>query len=150
LSAGATPSPWLIDIVFHGIRPIRRNDVPDPKLAPFGRPKYISLETFKKNGQGVKTPVWFVLYNDALYVYTEADSWKVKRIRNNPRVRVAACNVRGSVKGPWLDATASIVEGDERLAADRLLDRKYFLKVIFNFLSRINRHKRAMIKIEAA
>jgi PPOX class probable F420-dependent enzyme len=98
----------------------------------------------------VKTPVWFVLHNDAFYVYTEADSWKVKRIRNNPQVRVAACNVRGEVRGPWLDATASIVEGSERLAADRLLDRKYFLKALFNFLSRINRHKRAMIKIEAA
>ena len=123
--------------------------MPDPKLAQFGGEKYISLETFKKNGQGVKTPVWFVLHNDALYAYTEADSWKVKRIRNNARVRVAVCNVRGQVKGSWLDATASIVEGNERLAADRLLDRKYFLKVIFNFLSRINRHKRAMIKIEA-
>jgi hypothetical protein len=54
------------------------------------------------------------------------------------------------VKGQWLDATASIVEGDERIAADRRLDRKYFLKVVFNFLSRINRHKRAMIKIEVA
>ena len=63
--------------------------MPDPKLAQFGAQKYISLETFKKNGQGVKTPVWFVLQNDAFYVYTEADSWKVKRIRNNPRVRVA-------------------------------------------------------------
>ena len=124
--------------------------MPDPKLAQFDGQKYISLETFKKNGQGVKTPVWFVLHNDALYVYTEADSWKVKRIRNNPRVRVAVCSARGVVKGPWLDATASMVEGDERLAADRLLDRKYFLKVIFNFLSRINRHKRAMLKIEAA
>jgi PPOX class probable F420-dependent enzyme len=124
--------------------------VPDPKLALFAGQKYISLETFKKNGQGVKTPVWFVLNNDALYAYTEADSWKVKRIRNNPRVRVAACNIRGDVKGPWLDATASLVEGDERLAPDKLLDRKYFLKKIFNVLSRINRHQRAMIKIETA
>jgi PPOX class probable F420-dependent enzyme len=124
--------------------------MPDPKLAQVGDQKYISLETFKKNGQGVKTPVWFVLHNDALYVYTEADSWKVKRIRNNPRVRVAACTVRGKEKGPWIDATASIIEGDERLAADRLLDRKYFLKVIFNVLTRINRHTRAMIKIETA
>jgi PPOX class probable F420-dependent enzyme len=123
--------------------------VPDPKLEQFRAPKYISLETFKKNGEGVKTPVWFVLHNDALYAYTEADSWKVKRIRNQPRVRVAVCNVRGTVKGQWLDATASIIEGDERLAADRLLDRKYFLKKVFNFLTRINRHKRAMIKIEA-
>jgi len=124
--------------------------VSDPKLAQFRVQKYISLETFKKNGVGVKTPVWFVLHNHALYVYTEADSWKVKRIRNNPRVRVAVCNMRGDVKGQWLDGTASIVEGDERLAADKLLDRKYFLKVIFNFLTRINRHTRAMIRIEAA
>ena len=82
--------------------------------------------------------------------YTEANSWKVERIRNNPRVRVAVCNVRGDIKGPWLDATASLVEGDERLAADTLLDRKYFLKKLFNVLARINRHTRAMIKIETA
>ena len=124
--------------------------MPDPKLAQFGGQKYMSLETFKKNGQGVKTPAWFVLHENALYLYTEADSWKVKRIRNNPRVRVAVCSIRGDIKGPWLDATASLVEGDERLAADTLLDRKYFLKKLFNFLTRINRHKRAMIKIETA
>ena len=122
--------------------------MPDPELAEFDGQKYISLETFKKNGQGVKTPVWFVLHKNAFYVYTEADSWKVKRIRNNPRVRVAVCNIRGAIRGTWLDATASLVEGDERLAADTLLDRKYFLKKLFNFLTRINRHKRAMIKIE--
>ena len=124
--------------------------MPDAKLAQFADQKYISLETFKKNGQGVKTPIWFVLHTNALYVYTEADSWKVKRIRNNPRVRVAVCNMRGNIKGPWLDATASLVEGDERFAADKLLDRKYFLKRVFNVLTMINRHKRAMIKIETA
>jgi len=124
--------------------------VPDPKLAQFDGQNYISLETFKKNGEGVKTPVWFVLHANAFYVYTEADSWKVKRVRNNPRVRVAVCSMRGAIKGPWLDAKASLVDGDERLAADKLLDRKYFLKKIFNFLTRINRHKRAMIKIEPA
>ena len=122
----------------------------DPRLAQLGSEKYISLETFKKSGDSVRTPVWFVLHDDALYLYTNADSWKVKRIRNNPRVRVAACTMRGDVKGPWLDGTASFVEGDERLAADRQLDRKYFLKVIFNMLTKINRHTRAMIKVDAA
>ena len=122
----------------------------DPKLAQFDGQNYISLETFKKNGEGVKTPVWFVLHANAFYVYTEAESWKVKRVRNNPRVRVAVCSMRGDIKSPWLDGTASLIEGDERLAADKLLDRKYFLKKIFNFLTRINRHKRAMIKIETA
>src|SRR5437868_1166645 len=63
-----------------------RNGVADPTLARFDGQKYISLETFKKSGQGVRTPVWFVLHNSAFYAYTEADSGKVKRIRNNPRV----------------------------------------------------------------
>ena len=124
--------------------------MPESAFAPLAGGKYISLETFKKNGDGVKTPVWFVLHGGALYVYTEADSWKVKRIRNSRRVRVAACDIRGRVKGPWLDATASFVEGEERRTADKLLDKKYFLKVIFNVLTRLNRHTRAMIKIEAA
>ena len=125
--------------------------MPGLNLAQFDGQNYISIETFKKNGQGVKTPVWFVLHNDAFYVYTEADSWKVKRLRNNPRVRVAVCNIRGTTAGPWLDATASLVEGDERIDADKRLNRKYFLKKILNVLSRINRqHRRAMIKIEPA
>ena len=120
----------------------------DPNLAAFDGEKYISIESFKKNGDGVKTPVWFVLHDGVFYVYTEADSWKVKRIRNNPRVRVAACTVRGTVKGPWLDATASIIDGDERRLADKLLDRKYFLKVIANYIP--GRPARAFIKITAA
>ena len=121
--------------------------VSSPIFAPFEGQKYISLETFKKNGQGVKTPVWFVLHNDAVYVYTEADSWKVKRIRNNPKVRIAVCSMRGDVKGPWLDATASFVDGEERRAVDKLLDRKYWLKVIFKVLSKFSGRPRAYIKI---
>jgi len=117
-------------------------------LSQFDGEKYISIETFKKNGQGVKTPVWFVPHNGAFYVYTEADSWKVKRIRNNPRVRVAKCDIRGNVKGVFIDGTAQIIDGEERRIADKLLDQKYFLKKIFNFLTKINRHQRAMIKIE--
>ena len=122
----------------------------DSKLAAFAGEKYISLETFKKNGQGVRTPVWFVLHDDALYLYTEADSWKVKRIRNNRNVRLAVCNVRGDVQGPWLDATASFVDGDEQRAADARLNRKYFLKAIGNLLVRITGRRRAMIRIDPA
>jgi uncharacterized protein len=117
-------------------------------LDQFRGQKYISLETFKKNGEGVRTPVWFVFPDEkAFYIYTEADSWKVKRVRNNPKVRVAPSDIRGKVAGEWVDARAEFVDGEERKWADRLLDKKYFLKVIFNFLTKINRHKRAMIKI---
>jgi len=124
--------------------------VADPRLAQFVGEKYVSLETFKKSGQGVKTPVWFVLDGNALYLYTDADSWKVKRIRNNQRVRVAVCNMRGDVKGPWVDATASIIEGEEERAAHRLLDRKYVLKSIGNVFANMSRRTRATIRIDVA
>jgi PPOX class probable F420-dependent enzyme len=120
------------------------------RLAPFREGKYISLETFKKNGAGVKTPIWFVLHEGKFYAYTEADAWKVKRIRNNPRVRIAPCDLRGNVTGDWIEGRAQIVSGEEEKIANRLLDQKYFLKKIFNVLTRINRHKRAMIRMEPA
>ena len=119
-------------------------------FAQLGNSKYISLETFRKSGQGVRTPVWFVLHNHALYLYTKGDSGKVKRIRNNSRVRVATCTVRGHVMGPWFDGVASIVEGEERRVANQLLDRKYFLKVLFNWLTWMNLHERVMIRIQPA
>lgn len=124
--------------------------MPESTFAQFGDHRYISLETFKRSGQGVKTPVWFVLHSGVLYVYTEADSWKVKRIRNNPRVRAALCTMRGQVTGPWVDGTAAIIQGDERRAADQLLSRKYIVKRLFNWVTRITRRERAMIRIQPA
>src|SRR5215469_6820762 len=83
--------------------------------------KYLSLETFRKNGAGVKTPVWFAAdpTNDLsgadarLYAYTMGETGKVKRIRNSARARVAPCSARGTVTGPWVDATAQIITGPE-------------------------------------
>ena len=124
--------------------------MPEPTFAQFGGHTYISLETFKKNGDGVKTPVWFVLNGSVVYVYTEADSWKVKRIRNNPRVRIALCTMRGRVTGPWVNAAASIIEGEERRTADALLDRKYVLKRLANWFRKVSPKARAMIRIQPA
>jgi uncharacterized protein len=121
--------------------------VTESSLAQFCGQNYLSIETFRKNGQGVKTPVWFVLHGGIFYVYTEADSGKVKRIRNNSRVRLAVCDMRGNVKGSWIDATATLVDGDEQRAADRLLDQKYFLKRISNVFRTFRPHPRAYIKI---
>ena len=80
------------------------------------RERYVSLETYKRSGDGVATPIWFASDPQdprRLFMYTNGKSWKVKRIRNGPRARVAACNARGKVHGPWLEATARI-ESDER------------------------------------
>jgi len=72
--------------------------------------KYIALKTFRKNGQGVVTPVWQVPEGDRLYVWTGANSGKVKRIRNNQRVRLAKSNWRGKPMSEWVTARARILD----------------------------------------
>lgn len=120
------------------------------KLAQLRDGKYISIETFRKSGIGVKTPVWFAVAPDeTIYVYTEDNSGKVKRIRNNPRVRVAPCDIRGNVTGEFVEATARLLkEGEpEYNAANKLLNQKYWLKRLFDLASLLRFHKRAGIAI---
>jgi uncharacterized protein len=119
------------------------------RLAQFANQKYLSLESYRRNGQGVRTPLWFVEDNGVLYFYTVADSYKVKRIGANPRVRVAPCDMRGKVKGEWVDATARRITGEESRRANELLNRKYGLaKRIINFLSKIQGRERASFAIQ--
>jgi len=87
--------------------------------------KYLSLTSFMRDGTGVATPVWFVSDNDHLLVETDADSYKVKRIRRDAHVRIAPCDARGRVRGQPLDADAKILPEDERERVERLLARKY-------------------------
>lgn len=79
-------------------------------LNEMGDATYIALETFKKNGQGVNTPVWVTKEGNKLFVMTDAGSWKAKRIRNNSRVRVAKSDFRGSPQSDWREAEAHILE----------------------------------------
>src|SRR5436853_3292819 len=97
------------------------------KLDPFAGQKYLSVESYRKNGAAVATPVWFADDRGVLYIYSLADAWKVKRIRNNPRVRVAACDIRGRLIGEWVEARARIAGAAEAEKAHSLLDRKYGL-----------------------
>lgn len=71
----------------------------------FDNQQYLNLETFRKNGQGVRTPVWFVREGDTLYVWTQANSGKAKRARNISRVNIAPCKVDGTLLGDWHPAT---------------------------------------------
>jgi uncharacterized protein len=92
--------------------------------------RYVSLESFRKNGQGVQTPVWFAGDPASgpprkLYVYSEAGSGKAKRIRRNSRVRIAPCNVRGKLLGDWVDARAEILTNEEAVYGVRLINEKY-------------------------
>jgi PPOX class probable F420-dependent enzyme len=83
--------------------------VSDP-TPPLADAKYINLETFKKDGGGVKTPVWAAPLDGKLVVMSAGDSFKVKRLRRDPHARVAACDVRGNVRGDWLEATGRVLD----------------------------------------
>jgi len=118
------------------------------KLAQFANQKYLNLESYRKNGEGVRTPLWFVEDDGTLYFYTVAHSYKVKRLRNNPRVRVVPCDARGKVKGEWVDATARWLDATEARHADDLLNGKYGLfKRVLNFLAKLRGHERAAFAI---
>nr|WP_294554859.1 PPOX class F420-dependent oxidoreductase [uncultured Rhodopila sp.] len=120
--------------------------------------QYLNLETFRRNGTGVRTPVWFAAApadDPALYVYTTADSGKAKRIRLNGAVRVAPCDARGGVKGPWIDARAEIVGAGEFDRGMRLINRKYRpWKQIIDWVTlvsgQIRRHQRIVLAIRPA
>lgn len=128
-------------------------------IAAFTGKKYLNLETFKKNGEGVKTPVWFAADPAAnldspgakLYVYTIGVSGKVKRIRNNPRVRIAPSDARGKVLGEWVEARAEIVTGAEAEHGTQLLNRKYFpWKQILAFFALFSRRERIVFVVRPA
>lgn len=90
--------------------------------------RYISLSTFRRSGAAVATPVWFAQVGATLYAYSDATAGKVKRIRNNPRVRFAACTVRGAITGPFFEGEARIVtDPGEISTAEAAIIKKYGL-----------------------
>ena len=124
---------------------------PNP-FAQFEGRKYLSLETYRKNGEGVRTPIWFAAEKDGpapvLYIYTIADTGKVKRIRNNPRVQIAPCDVRGNITGEWVPARAEMLSADAAARGMQMLNRKYFpLKQIMAFLAKFSRRERLVIAL---
>ena len=116
-------------------------------LAPFAGHKYLSLETFRKSGVGVKTPLWFAEKDGELLLYTLADSGKIKRIRNNSRVRVAPSDMRGKVLGDWMDGQARILPPDQAAEANRLLNQKYWLKRLFDWTSKLRGTPRVYLAV---
>ena len=118
------------------------------KLGQFANKKYLNLESFRKSGKAVATPVWFAEAGGELFIYSLADAGKVKRIRNNSRVRIVPCDMRGKPEGEWIEAKARILAGAEADKANLLLTRKYgLLKRIGNLFSKIMNRKREVIAI---
>ena len=116
----------------------------------FERQQYINLETFKKNGQGVKTPVWFVMEDGVLYTRTMANSWKVKRLNRDPRVKVTPSDARGEPLGVWVNGRAH--EVTDPAAANHinaLMNKKYgLLKRGFDVMGKLRNRQMTAVRIE--
>lgn len=118
----------------------------------FDQARYCSFATFRRDGREVRTPVWFAGSNGVYVMFSAAAAGKVKRLRRDPRARVAACGARGAIKGPWHDARARLLDDPaEQRAALAALGAKYgWAMALTNLLSRIGGRlqQRAYIRIE--
>ena len=116
----------------------------------FAKQKYLNIETFRRNGVGVKTPVWFVQDGGVLFIRTIADSGKVKRVRNNSRVNIVPCKMDGTPLGEWVPASAREVKDNEiDRKVDRLLDKKYgLLKKMFAAAAGRNGQKYTLLEVK--
>ena len=94
--------------------------------------KYVSLITYKKNGNPLATPVWFVEQNEKIYFVTLQGRYKVKRIKHNQSVKIASSNMRGKPKGEYFDGLGRILSDDESKPIIELFKKKYrMFKMMF-------------------
>jgi hypothetical protein len=116
------------------------------------RQRYLSLATFRRDGREVRTPVWFASVDERLYVVTAGNSGKVKRLRRSSRARLAPCDARGGVRGPWQDAAARVID-DPRVTerAGAALRAKYGWQVqLLDLMSRLTGRIRRRAWIEVS
>lgn len=99
--------------------------------------KYISVETYKKDGTSVKTPVWFTIKDNLVYVVTRDQTGKIKRLKNNHNVKIATCNIKGKISGKLISGTAEILGEHETKEAVKRRDKKYgFFSKVARFLTK--------------
>jgi uncharacterized protein len=114
-------------------------------LSQFDDENVISVETYRKNGEPVRTPVWFLKEDGVLVVHTDTSTGKVKRIRRNPKVRVAPSKFRGEPKAEYIDARAEIEMDPETVKKYySLIYKKYGL--VGSFIKLIQRFSRNKAK----
>jgi len=95
-------------------------------LGELAQERYVSLTTFRRDGSAASTPVWVVSDDgERLLVWTGAETWKVRRIRRDPRVLVAAATMRGRELGPRVEAHARVLGPEAEGLVVGLLRRKY-------------------------
>src|SRR5512132_1621138 len=100
------------------------------RTTPVFTGKYLSITSFKRDGAGVATPVWFVQEAGRLRVQTDATSGKAERIRRNPHVLVAPCTATGRLLADPAPARAELLGDAELDRVERLLTAKYRIDLL--------------------
>ena len=109
-----------------------------PTFAELAKAQYILLTTFTKDGRPKPVPIWAAADGDRLLVITESKSWKVKRIRNTPRVTLATCTMRGRPTSEPVEGTAAILDESQTGAVYDAIGRRYgIVGKVFNFVSKL-------------
>ncbi|AGB23980.1 PPOX class probable F420-dependent enzyme, Rv2061 family [Mycobacterium sp. JS623] len=107
-------------------------------FADVAKSEYILLTTFTKDGRPKPTAIWAAPDGDRLLVITQEQSWKVKRIRNTPRVTVAACDMRGNAKSEAVEATATILDKAHNGTVYDAIGKRYgLIGKTFNLFSKL-------------
>ncbi len=108
-------------------------------LTQLKKGSHISIMTFRKNGEGAATPVWFLEEEDKFYICTGGATYKVKRIRNNPEVQIAASDASGKLKGEYFEGKARILAKDEVDPIYTLFRKKYSGFRMWNFFANLGK-----------
>lgn len=91
--------------------------------------KFCLLTTFRKDEQGVPTPMWFATSEDTLYMSTRGNSAKVRRLRRQAKILMAPCTSSGRPLGPSVETTGRLVTDPEELErGEKVLQNRYGLK----------------------
>ena len=119
-------------------------------IEQFKDQQYINLESFRKNGTGVKTPVWFAQDGNTLRVWTQADAGKTKRIRRDGKVRIVPSTASGEPTGEWMDVRAVVLNAPAEIDRTKnLYNKKYGTMFnIISFFGKVRRSSYITIKIE--
>jgi uncharacterized protein len=112
-----------------------------PTFADLAKSQYVLLTTFTKDGRPKPTPIWTAVdreRGDRLLVITEGDSWKVKRIRNTPRVTMATCTMRGRPTSEAVEGTAALLDKSQTGAVYDAIGKRYgIVGKVFNLFSKL-------------
>ena len=111
--------------------------------------QYVLLTTFTKDGRPKPTPIWIARDGDRALVITEKNAWKVKRIRNTPRVTLAICDMKGKVKSDAVEAVATVLPESETESVYQAINQRYgIVGRIFNFFSKLRGGTKRTIGLE--